>query len=68
MKTTLNFIAIMGDAAFLPEHVLIIFYQSMPVDLKEVIRDKFSDAEVTIYDAQPGVPVPSGNLPSLFNI
>lgn len=58
----------MGDAAFLPEHVLVIFYQSMPVELKEVIRDKFPDAEVTIYDAQPGVPVPSGNLPPFFNI
>lgn len=58
----------MGDAGFLPEHVLVIYYQSMPVELKEVIRHKFPDAEVTIYDVQPGVPVPSGNLPSFFNI
>lgn len=58
----------MGDAAFLPEHVLVIFYQSMPVELKEVIRHKFPDAEVTIYDAQPGVPVPSGNSPSFLNV
>ncbi|CAI7664943.1 unnamed protein product [Penicillium viridicatum] len=49
----------MGDAGFLPEHVLVIYYQSMPVELKEVIRHKFPDAEVTIYDVQPGVPVPS---------
>lgn len=59
----------MGDAAFLPEeHVLVIFYPSMPAELKEVVRTKFPDAEVTIYDVQPGVPVPSGNLRLFFNV
>lgn len=50
----------MGDASFLPEHVLVIFYQGMPEELKEVVRHKFSDAEVTIHQRQADVPVPPG--------
>ncbi|KAJ6186566.1 hypothetical protein N7519_007867 [Penicillium mononematosum] len=49
----------MGDAAFLPEHVLVIFYQTMPEELTEVIRHKFPDAEVIIYHSQGDAPVPS---------
>ncbi|KGO70893.1 D-isomer specific 2-hydroxyacid dehydrogenase, NAD-binding [Penicillium expansum] len=48
----------MGDAPLPTEHVLIIFYPTMPAELKEVIRQKFPDAEVTIYEVQTGVPVP----------
>jgi hypothetical protein len=53
-------IEIMGDAPILSEHVLVVFYRVMPPELKDVIRQKFSDAEVTIYQSQEGVPVPSG--------
>ncbi|KAJ5421325.1 D-isomer specific 2-hydroxyacid dehydrogenase NAD-binding [Penicillium cf. griseofulvum] len=49
----------MGDAPISPEHVLVVFYRVMPSDLKDVIRHKFSDAEVTIHQLQEGVPVPS---------
>ncbi|KAJ6010056.1 hypothetical protein N7522_005072 [Penicillium canescens] len=48
----------MGDAPLPSEHVLIIFYQHMPESLQEEFRHKFTGAEVTIYQSQPGVPVP----------
>ncbi|CDM33086.1 hypothetical protein DTO013E5_5723 [Penicillium roqueforti] len=48
----------MGDAPLSPEHVLVIFYPTMPEEVKEVILQKFSHAEVTIYESQ-GTPVPS---------
>ncbi|CAG8099675.1 unnamed protein product [Penicillium nalgiovense] len=50
----------MGDAPFLPEHLLVIFYKTMPAELTEVIRHKFPDAEVTIYHSHGDTPVPSG--------
>ncbi|OQE36893.1 hypothetical protein PENCOP_c011G05555 [Penicillium coprophilum] len=49
----------MGDAPLSPEHVLVVFYRAMPEELKDIIRNKFSDAKVTIHQSQPGVPVPS---------
>ncbi|KAJ5817258.1 D-isomer specific 2-hydroxyacid dehydrogenase NAD-binding [Penicillium robsamsonii] len=49
----------MGDARLPSEHVLVIFYRAMPPELKDIIRNKFSDAEVTIYQSQEGIPVPS---------
>ncbi|KAJ5520945.1 D-isomer specific 2-hydroxyacid dehydrogenase NAD-binding [Penicillium fimorum] len=49
----------MGDAPLPSEHVLVVFYRTMPPELKEVIRNKLSNAEVTIYQSQEGVPVPS---------
>ncbi|KXG52100.1 D-isomer specific 2-hydroxyacid dehydrogenase, NAD-binding [Penicillium griseofulvum] len=48
----------MGDAPISSEHVLVVFYQAMPEELEDVIRQKFSDAEVTIHQSQGGVPVP----------
>lgn len=56
----------MGDAPLPTEHVLVIFYPTMPAELKEVIRQKFPDAEVTIYEVQTGVPVPPGKLLSFL--
>jgi hypothetical protein len=50
----------MGDAPLPSEHVLIVFYQHMPEPLQEEFRRKFAGAEVTIYQSQPGVPVPPG--------
>ncbi|KAJ5261693.1 hypothetical protein N7497_004157 [Penicillium chrysogenum] len=49
----------MGDAPFSPEHVLVIFYPTMPEELTEMIRHKYPDAEVTIYHSQGDAPVPS---------
>lgn len=57
----------MGDAPLSPEHVLVIFYPTMPEEVKEVILQKFSHAEVTIYESQ-GTPVPSGKWLSFLKI
>ncbi|KAJ5124942.1 D-isomer specific 2-hydroxyacid dehydrogenase NAD-binding [Penicillium bovifimosum] len=42
-----------------PERVLIAFHQEMPASMEEHIRSKFSNAEVTIHIALPGVPIPA---------
>ena len=57
----------MGDAPLPTEHVLVIFYPNMPEEVKEVIQQKFSHAETTIYESQ-GSPVPSGKWLSFLKI
>ncbi|KAJ5765780.1 D-isomer specific 2-hydroxyacid dehydrogenase NAD-binding [Penicillium odoratum] len=52
----------MGDAPLPSEHVLIILNYTLPDSLLEAIRQKFADAEVTLYSATRGAKVP----PELF--
>lgn len=50
----------MGSVAVSKERLLVIFYQPLSPAVEGVLREKFADAEVTIYQSKPGVPAPPG--------
>jgi hypothetical protein len=50
----------MGSVEVSREHLLVIFYQVFSPEVERVIREKFADSEVTLYQSKPGEPVPRG--------
>lgn len=50
----------MGSVGVSKERLLVIFYQPFSPEVERVIKEKFADTEVTIYQSTPGVPTPPG--------
>lgn len=50
----------MGSVEVSREHLLVIFYQVFSPEVEGGLREKFADAELTLYQSKPGEPVPRG--------
>ncbi|KAJ5762955.1 D-isomer specific 2-hydroxyacid dehydrogenase NAD-binding [Penicillium manginii] len=48
----------MGSVEVSREHLLVIFYQVFSPEVEGGLREKFADAELTLYQSKSGEPVP----------